>query len=79
MPLSAKNYSDYVYSDQEAINALLVIVSTGMIFLMQSGCAMLEVGSIRRKNAHNILITVLYDAVLGATAFWLFGYGLAFG
>jgi len=46
---------------------------------MQTGFAMVEVGSVRQKNAHNILIKNLFDAVAGAIAFWLLGYGFAFG
>jgi len=46
---------------------------------MQAGFAMVEVGSVRAKNANNILIKNLFDAVAGALAFWLLGYGFAFG
>jgi ammonium transporter, Amt family len=73
------DFSEYVYTSEEATNALLIIVSTGFIFLMQAGFAMVEVGSVRQKNAHNILIKNLFDAVAGAIAFWLVGYGFAFG
>jgi len=40
-------FSEYVYTSEEATNALLIIVSTGFIFLMQAGFAMVEVGSVR--------------------------------
>ena len=50
-----------------------------MIFLMQSGFALVECGSVRHKNSRNILIKNLLDACIGANAFWLFGYGFAFG
>ena len=73
------DYAEHVYSAEEATNALLVIVSTGFIFLMQTGFAMVEVGSVRQKNASNILIKNLFDAVAGALFFWLLGYGFAFG
>ena len=76
---AAHSMNDHVYNTEEAINALLVIVSTGMIFLMQTGFAMVEAGCVRQKNAHNILIKNLFDAVAGAIAWWLLGYGFAFG
>lgn len=68
-----------VYTNEEASSALLIILCTGFIFLMQSGFAMVEVGSVREKNAQNILIKNLFDACAGALAFWLFGYGFAYG
>ena len=40
---------------------------------------MVECGSVRSKNSRNILIKNLFDACLGALAFWLVGYGFAFG
>jgi len=73
------NFAKTVYSTDEAISALLVIVSTGFIFMMQSGFAMVEVGSVRAKNAHNILIKNVFDACGGCLAWWLIGYGFAFG
>jgi Amt family ammonium transporter len=50
-----------------------------MIFLMQSGFTLVECGSVRAKNSRNILIKNLFDACIGALAFYLVGYGLAFG
>lgn len=69
----------YEYNSQESSDALLVIVSAGFIFLMQSGFAMIEVGSVREKNSNNILIKNLFDACAGAMAFYFLGYGFAFG
>ena len=71
--------SDTIYTNEEAINALFLIVSTGFILLMQAGFALLEVGSVRSKNAQNILIKNIFDGCAGAIAFWLLGYGFAFG
>jgi len=46
---------------------------------MQSGFAMLEVGSVQIKNTKNILIKNLFDAVIAALFWWATGYALAFG
>jgi len=66
-------------SQEEAIDSIWVLTSTGMIFFMQAGFALVECGSIRKKNSHNILIKNVFDACIGAIAFWIIGYGLAFG
>ena len=46
---------------------------------MQAGFAMLCAGSVRSKNTKNILIKNVLDACVGAFAWFLFGYGFAFG
>lgn len=40
---------------------------------------MLCAGAVRSKNTRNILITNVLDAAVGAIAWWLVGYGLAYG
>ena len=46
---------------------------------MQCGFAMLSVGSVRSKNAKNIVLKNLLDACFGAICFYLIGYGFAYG
>ena len=50
-----------------------------LVFLMQTGFAMLCAGSIRAKNAQNILLKNLLDACVGAIWFWATGYAFAYG
>lgn len=50
-----------------------------LVFFMQTGFAMLEVGSVSVKNTKNILIKNIGDASIGAVCWWLVGYGVAFG
>ena len=50
-----------------------------LVFLMQTGFAMLCAGSIRAKNAQNILLKNLLDACVGALGFWATGYAFAYG
>jgi len=64
---------------KEVINELLVMVATAFILQMQLGFALIENGQVRSKNSKNILIKNLFDACAGALAFWLFGFGWAFG
>lgn len=72
-------YSDTVYTSQESINAVWILVSTAMIFFMQAGFALVEVGSVRHKNTRVTLIKNMFDACFGTIGFWLIGYGFAMG
>ena len=72
-------YSEVVYTQTEAINAVWVITSACMIFFMQLGFALVECGSVRQKNANSILIKNLFDACVGCIGWWLLGFGFAFG
>ncbi|KAL5246906.1 hypothetical protein ACHWQZ_G018946 [Mnemiopsis leidyi] len=72
---SSSGVSDTDYS----VDTFYLIVCAGMVFLMQAGFALVEVGSVRMKNTKNILIKNMLDACIGALSFWLIGYAFAFG
>ena len=59
-------------------DAFLIMMGIIIIF-MQAGFGFLESGSIRAKNATNILIKNYADLCMGGIAFWLTGYSFAFG
>ncbi|GMI11095.1 hypothetical protein TrLO_g10091 [Triparma laevis f. longispina] len=61
------------------INILWMMICTMLVFFMQVGFALLEVGSVQSKNAKSILIKNLLDGSVGSLAWWAFGYGLAYG
>jgi Amt family ammonium transporter len=44
---------------------------------MQSGFALLEAGSIRKKNHQNVLLKNLMDACIGGVIWWSIGYAFA--
>ena len=46
---------------------------------MQAGFAMLEVGAVRAKFKTHMISLVLIDLIFGVIAWWLFGYGFAYG
>ena len=46
---------------------------------MQAGFGLLEVGSIRSKNAQNVLLKNIIDGCAAALAYWATGFGLALG
>lgn len=50
-----------------------------LVFFMQTGFAMLEVGMVNIKNTKNILLKNLLDASLGSICWWLIGMGIAAG
>jgi Amt family ammonium transporter len=74
-----KVYSDVVYTTEQAIDAVWVLISMAMVFQMQAGFTLLECGSVRKKNSSSILIKNLIDSVLGCLGFWFIGYAFAFG
>ncbi len=61
------------------INVVWTCVAAFLVFFMQAGFAMVEVGFTRAKNAVNILMKNLMDFSVGTLAFFLVGFGLMFG
>ncbi|MEM8709822.1 MAG: ammonium transporter, partial [Planctomycetota bacterium] len=55
-----------------------VLVSAGMVFLMQAGFLALEAGLTRTKNAINVAIKNITDFGLSLVLFWAVGFGLIF-
>ncbi|APG23852.1 ammonium transporter [Syntrophotalea acetylenica] len=64
---------------QNNLNFVWTMIAGFMVFIMQAGFAMVEVGFTRAKNACNILMKNLMDFSVGAIAFWTVGFGLMFG
>ncbi|GFZ19622.1 hypothetical protein Acr_28g0003270 [Actinidia rufa] len=63
----------------DSINTIYLLESAYLVFVMQLGFAMLCAGSVRTKNAMNIMLTNVVDAVVGSISKFLFGSALAFG
>uniref|UniRef100_A0A7N0UMP7 Ammonium transporter n=1 Tax=Kalanchoe fedtschenkoi TaxID=63787 RepID=A0A7N0UMP7_KALFE len=63
----------------DSINTVYLLFSAYLVFVMQLGFAMLCAGSVRAKNAMNILLTNVVDAVVGSLSYYLFGFAFAFG
>lgn len=62
-----------------ALDTLWVATSTILVFWMQAGFALVEVGSVRVKNSQNILFKNLFDICITTVLWWLLGYGMAYG
>lgn len=59
---------------------MFFVMTMGVIcFLLQAGFGLLEAGSIRAKNAQNIMLKNLMDAAVAALAYYLIGYSIAYG
>lgn len=66
-------------SNAIAIDTVWTLIAAFLVFFMQAGFAMVEVGFTRAKNAVNILMKNLMDFSIGSIAFWLIGFGIMFG
>jgi len=66
-------------SNQQALDMVWVLITGFLVFFMQAGFAMVEIGFTRAKNAGNILMKNLMDFCIGAIAFWAIGYAVMFG
>jgi len=78
-PLLAFAEGATVSSNSRAIDTVWTLVAAFLVFFMQPGFAMVEVGFTRAKNASNILMKNLMDFSIGSIAFWLIGFGIMFG
>lgn len=61
------------------ISVLWILISAALVFFMQAGFAMLEVGFTRAKNAGNIIMKNLVDFTIGVLVFGILGFGLMYG
>ena len=64
---------------QTNVNYLWTLIAAFLVFFMQPGFAMFEIGFTRRKNAANIIMKNLMDFSVGTLTFWAIGFGLMFG
>ncbi|WP_298999643.1 ammonium transporter [Flagellimonas sp. S174] len=67
----------------EAINgdmgALWITLAAVLVFFMQAGFTLLEIGFTRSKNSGNIIMKNVMDLAIGSLMFWAIGYGLMYG
>ncbi|GAB0491352.1 hypothetical protein MMPV_002605 [Pyropia vietnamensis] len=68
-----------VARNNDTLDVFFILVSGYLVFLMQTGFAMLTAGSVRSKNTKNVLLKNVLDACVGAIAYYLFGFAFAYG
>lgn len=61
------------------VDTFFVLASGYLVFFIQCGFCMLCAGSVRAKNAKNIILKNLLDTCFGAVGWYILGYGIAFG
>lgn len=62
-----------------SIDTVWVALCAALIFQMEGGFALLEAGFVRSKNAMSIIAKVMIDIAFGGIAFYLVGFGIAYG
>lgn len=71
--------AEEIESLQTNINSVWIVVTGAMVFFMQAGFCMLELGLTKAKNAINICMKNFLDFCVGAVCFLFLGFGLMFG
>ena len=68
-----------VSENVHAVDTVWVALCAALIFQMEGGFALLEAGFIRSKNSMSIIAKVFVDIMFGGIAFYLVGFGIAYG
>ena len=68
---------DFLFVDPQA--RIWMAFSTILIFFMQAGFAMLEIGFTRSKNSTNVMMKNFIAFCFGLPLYLLIGFGLMFG
>lgn len=64
---------------QSNVNYVWMILAGALVFVMQAGFAMVELGFSRAKNSINIIMKNFLDFSISAIVFMFLGFGLMFG
>jgi Amt family ammonium transporter len=62
-----------------SLNIFFLIFGGALVFFMQAGFAMVEVGFSRSKNAVHVIMTNFVIFAIGTVAYWAVGYAFQFG
>jgi len=74
-----EEYSKLLTEQVFAINTVWVALCAALIFFMEAGFALLEAGFVRIKNTMSIIAKVIIDITFGGLAFFIIGFGIAYG
>ena len=64
---------------KQGSDALFILLGGIMVLAMHAGFAFLELGTVRKKNQVNALAKILVDFSVSTIAYFLVGYGVAYG
>jgi Amt family ammonium transporter len=62
-----------------AVDMIWLTLAAALVFFMQAGFAMVEIGLTQAKNAGNIIMKNLMDFSVGAIAYWAVGWAFMYG
>ena len=74
-----EDYTELLNQQIFAIDTVWVALCAALIFFMEAGFALLEAGFVRSKNAMSIIAKVIIDITFGGIAFFIVGFGIAYG
>ena len=77
--LTLEGVAESAATTQAIMDNLWLVVAGCLVFLMQAGFAFVEAGLTRAKNIANIMAKNLADMAVGATAFFIIGWTVAYG
>lgn len=75
----AADMAQTVALHQSALDMIWLLLAASLVFFMQAGFAMVEVGLTRAKNAGNIIMKNLMDFCAGSLVFWAVGWAIMYG
>ena len=58
---------------------LWITIAALLVFFMQAGFTLVELGFTRSKNSGNIIMKNMMDFAIGSIMFWALGYGIMYG
>ncbi|GAB3648704.1 ammonium transporter [Ramlibacter alkalitolerans] len=64
---------------KQGSDVLFILLGAILVLAMHSGFAFLELGTVRKKNQVNALVKILVDFSVSTVAYFLIGYGVAYG
>lgn len=79
LSLFAETVEETLTLYQNSFDMIWLILAAALVFFMQAGFAMVEMGLTRAKNASNIIMKNLMDFCTGAVIFWAVGWAFMYG
>jgi Amt family ammonium transporter len=76
---SNSSKEDFMEALKQGSDALFILLGGIMVLAMHAGFAFLELGTVRKKNQVNALVKILADFSVSTVAYFLVGYGVAYG
>jgi len=64
---------------QKNLDTIFVLVAAALVFFMQAGFALLELGCVRARNCLNVVMKNAVDFCVAMICFLLLGFSLMFG